>query len=124
MRALLTAAVVLTAALVLAAPAFARPTTKRQAELNLLRATRVLAHWRLAAVDPRTGTLRSNTAVSCAGRGTAISIRSGALAYRSFLCRLSHGTERARILYLTKPGRAFALRLLSRQVVRSGKGTA
>jgi hypothetical protein len=124
MKVIFAAALVPMAALVLAAPASAQPTTKRQAELNLLRSTRVLARFGLEAVDRRTDTLRSNTVVSCAGRGTFVSTRSGARAFRSFLCSLRHATERARILYVTKPGRAFSLRLLSRRTVQSGKGTA
>ena len=101
------------AALALAPSAAAQPTTKRKAELNVLRATRVLARWHVSAIDTRTQTLRSNTIVRCAGRGRyTVSKPLGAHHYLSFICTLRYRKESVRMLYTARTGKAFTLRRL------------
>lgn len=100
--------------LTLAPAAAARPTTKRQAELNVLRATHLLARWHVPAIDARTQTLRSNTVVRCVGRGQYSATRSEPRRYRKFVCSLRYRKRSIRLLYTTRRGRAFNLHRLAR----------
>jgi hypothetical protein len=94
--------------------AAAQPTTKRLAELNVLRATTLLARWHVAAIDSRTQTLRSNTIVRCAGRGQyTVAKTSGARRYLSFICTLQYRRESVRMLYTAGKGRHFSLNRLT-----------
>ena len=102
-----------TVALAFAGVAAAQPTTKRLAELDVLRATKILARWHVAAIDSRTQTLRSNTIVRCAGRGHyTVAKTSGARRYLSFICTLQYRRESVRMLYTAGKGRHFSLERL------------
>lgn len=103
--------------LVLAPIAGAVPTTKRHAELNILRSTRVLARWHVGAIDPRTHTLRSNTVATCTGQGRPTLTASNARLYTRLVCRLRYRTQTVRILYIAQRGRSFELHRLPPQRV-------
>jgi hypothetical protein len=94
-------------ALAAAGTGSAASATKRQAEVNVLHATRVLTRWHIGVADPRTGTLRSNTSVACSGRGPH-----SAASYRRFVCVVRYRTRTVRLLYTTGKGRGFRLHRL------------
>lgn len=100
---------VLSCALAWPVAAGARPTTKRLAEVNILRATRLLAHWGSAAVDRKKGTLRPNTSVACAGEGKRAG-RGSTATFSRYLCVLRYGTHRLTLVYTVGRGRSFTLR--------------
>lgn len=94
----------------LAAQSATAPTqTKRHAERNLLRATRMLARWHVGLVDPRTGLLRQNTTAACTGKGTR---RNGG--YHRFVCVLHHKKTTVRVLYVAQSGNGFEAHRLKR----------
>ena len=94
-------------ALTAAGTASAASVTKRQAEVNVLHATRVLSRWHIGVADPATGTLRSNTSVTCSGRGQHSAAR-----YRRFICTVRYQARTVRLLYTTGKGRGFRLHRL------------
>jgi hypothetical protein len=94
-------------ALTAAGIASAAGVTKRQAEVNVLHATRVLSRWHIGVADPATGALRSNTSVACSGRG-----QHGGARYRRFICIVRYQARTVRLLYTTGKGRGFRLRRL------------
>jgi hypothetical protein len=93
-----------------AAPASASLYTKREAEVNILKAVRVLNRWRIGVVNPATMTLRSNTSVACRGLGRVATGRR----YARFVCTIKYRTRRVRLMYVAPPGprRAFWLQRL------------
>lgn len=98
------------AALLACQAAIAAPTprhTKLRAERNLLRATRVLARWRVGLVSPRNGLLLQNTTATCTGVGTQVGG-----GYARFTCELRHGSIRVRIAYFAQRNGGFAVRRL------------
>jgi hypothetical protein len=68
--------------------------TKRQAERNLLGATRLLLRWHTNLVNRRSGLLAQNTTAKCAGMGHAY--KGG---FTKFTCTLQHGKVTVRVLY-------------------------
>jgi hypothetical protein len=82
--------------------------TKRRAELNILNSTKVLARWHLGLIDSKTGSLHSNTFVTCTGRGRP---RTGT--YTSFTCGLRYQARKVRMLYIVTGRHAFRLRRLA-----------
>lgn len=100
--------VVLAAALVSASGAGAaqRTTghTKRQAEINILHATKMLRRWRVPFLNHRTNTVRSNTRVNCTGK-----TRGAAGRYKSFLCTISYRTVHVRLRYIAQPRNGFSV---------------
>ena len=88
---------------------------KNQAEVNVLRATKVLASWRLNLVDPRTRLVRNNTSVSCRGRGRVVKAR-----YPQFACTLRSAALLVSVSYSAKPNNGFTVRKLSVSRRRAG----
>ena len=81
---------------------------KNQAEVNLLRATKVLASWRLGLVDPRTSSLKNNTSAICRGRGQAVRAQ-----HPRFACTLRSGSLVVSVNYSAKRNNGFSIRRLS-----------
>ena len=78
--------------------------TKRQAEINILHATKMLRRWRVSFLNRRTNTVRSNTRVNCAGRVRGTSGR-----YKSFVCTISYRTAHVRLRYIAQPRNGFSV---------------
>ena len=78
--------------------------SKRQAEVNLLRATKVITSWRVGLIDPSTKLLRSNTVATCAGRGPAEAGR-----YAKFSCALRNGKIKVAVTYFAQRDGGFEL---------------
>jgi hypothetical protein len=101
-------AAVLLVPLVLVAVASSAPTghSKRQAEVNLLRSTRVLERWRVGLIDPRTKSVKSNTVAVCSGHGRGVNGR-----HALFTCRV-RGERMVVTVRYAAYHRGFALRKL------------
>lgn len=82
--------------------------TKRQAELNVLHAIRVLSRWKTPFVDPRTNTIRSNTTVACSGRVRSTRPQR----FASFVCVLRYEGSRVRLRYTAFTGNGFGMKRL------------
>jgi hypothetical protein len=80
--------------------------TQREAELNLLRAPRLMARWHPSLADGRTKLVQRNVTASCRGRGVASRGR-----YASFTCDIRGARVVVRARYFAQP-RGFAVRKL------------
>jgi hypothetical protein len=83
--------------------------TKRQAERNLLGATRLLLRWHTNLVNRRSGLLAQNTTAKCAGMG-----RPYKGAFTKFTCTLHHGKVSVRVLYYAQRHGGFEARRLKK----------
>ena len=81
--------------------------SKKQAESNLLVASKQLARWGVGLVDPKTKLLRDNTIAVCEGRGKPVRRR-----YPSFDCALHTGTVVVSVRYVAQRNGAFTIRKL------------
>lgn len=81
--------------------------TPRQAEVNLLHATRVLGKYSKALLNPRTGLLENNSTATCKGIGP-----SHAGAYASFRCVVADSRVQVYVRYIAQRHNGFELRLL------------
>jgi hypothetical protein len=81
--------------------------SKRQAELNLLRAPKALGRIDKRLLDPRTHWFRNNTRAVCSGRGA----RRG-LEWPRFVCTVSVGKTSVAVLYLAQRRNGFEIRRL------------
>jgi len=111
MKVLIGTAAVLTVGAALALPAAARSKppahhTQRQAELNLLRAKRMIARWHVGFVDPSTGLVRSSTRASCRGHGRGVGGR-----YTLFDCTVAHGSRKVVLLYVAQRHNGFSVKV-------------
>jgi hypothetical protein len=78
--------------------------SKRQAELNVIRATSTLRKLRVPFFDRVLNTLPSNTHVTCAGRGRAVH-----RLYRAFVCAVTYRERTVRLKYVVTDGIHFRL---------------
>ena len=81
--------------------------SKRQAELNVLRAPKAIGRLDKRLIDPRTHWFRNNTRAVCQGRGA----RRG-LEWPRFVCTVSVGQAKLAILYLAQRRNGFEIRPL------------
>jgi len=87
--------------------------TARQAEVNLLHATRTLGKYSGALLNPRTGLLENNSTAICRGIGTARS-----RAYTAFNCTVADARVRVVVRYIPQRRNGFSLRLIKVQRLR------
>ena len=87
--------------------------TARQAEVNLLQATRTLAKYSRALLNPRTGLLENNSTAICRGIGSA-----RARTYTAFNCTVADQRVRVIVRYTPQRGNRFSLRLIKVQRLR------
>ena len=87
--------------------------TARQAEVNLLHATRTLGKYSRALLNPRTGLLENNSTAICRGIGTA-----RARAYTAFTCTVSDARVRVIVRYIPQRQNGFSLKLIKVQRLR------
>jgi hypothetical protein len=81
--------------------------TPRQAEVNVLHATRTLGRYSKALLNPKTGLLQNNSTAICKGIGPA-----QAGTYASFRCVVSAARVRVYVRYIAQTHNGFELRLL------------
>jgi hypothetical protein len=100
----------LCAAGALVVPAYAASAPRhsaRQAQTNVLRASRVLGRFSPALLDARTKLIKNNSTATCRGvvdrRGTAASV---------FVCVVSSGRVRVQVRYLAQRHNGFELKLV------------
>jgi hypothetical protein len=79
--------------------------TARQAQTNVLRASRVLGRFSPALLDPRTKLLKNNSTAVCAGHGKA-----RRAAYSTFTCVVRNGRLRVAVRYLAQSHNGFELK--------------
>jgi hypothetical protein len=72
--------------------------TRRVAEVNVLRAAKLIGRWDPGLVDRSTGLVRSNVHVRCTGTGRA---REGR--YSTFRCVVAGGRSRLVVRYVARP---------------------
>jgi len=109
-------ALLIVLAVVAPATALARDSyrqTSRQAEVNLLHATRILGKYSRALLDPRTGLLENNSTAVCKGMGTA-----QAGTYAGFRCVVTAKRVRVFVRYVAQRHNGFELHLLKVEPIR------
>jgi hypothetical protein len=79
--------------------------TPRQAQTNVLRASRVLGRFSPALLDPRTKLLKNNSTAVCIGHGKA-----RRAAYSTFTCVVKNGRLRVAVRYLAQSHNGFELK--------------